>query len=195
MLASCEAPVDLNEVSTFVKVVEAGGFTAAAEELELPKSTISRRIARLEERLGVRLLERTTRKMRLTEAGQAYFDQVAVAIATLHSASSAAEEQQDSPRGLLKLTAPVDPARVSRRRLGALHEALPGGARQVELTGRVVDLTRRGPTSRFVRGSFKTRRSSRGASAAPTSGSTRARSTSRSAGRRRHPSSFVRTTS
>ena len=55
------APVDLNEVSTFVKVVEAGGFTAAAEELELPKSTISRRIARLEERLGVRLLERTTR--------------------------------------------------------------------------------------------------------------------------------------
>ncbi|MCA9613540.1 MAG: LysR family transcriptional regulator [Myxococcales bacterium] len=145
MLALCEAPVDLNEVSTFVKVVEAGGFTAAAEELELPKSTISRRIARLEERLGVRLLERTTRKMRLTEAGQAYFDQVAVAIATLHSASSAAEEQQDSPRGLLKITAPVD---LGHAFLGDVlvrfTKRYPEVHVQVELTGRVVDLIREG---------------------------------------------------
>lgn len=137
--------MDLNEVSTFVKVVEAGGFTAAAEELELPKSTISRRIARLEERLGVRLLERTTRKMRLTEAGQAYFDQVAVAVATLHSASSAAEEQQDVPRGLLKLTAPVD---LGHAFLGDLlvrfAKRYPEVHVQVELTGRVVDLIREG---------------------------------------------------
>ncbi len=137
--------MDLNEVSTFVKVVEAGGFTAAAEELELPKSTISRRIARLEERLGVRLLERTTRKMRLTEAGQAYFDQVAVAVATLHSASSAAEEQQDVPRGLLKLTAPVD---LGHAFLGDLlvrfTKRYPEVHVQVELTGRVVDLIREG---------------------------------------------------
>lgn len=137
--------MDLNEVSTFVKVVEAGGFTAAAEELELPKSTISRRIARLEERLGVRLLERTTRKMRLTEAGQAYFDQVSVPIATLHTASAAAEEQQDVPRGLLKLTAPVDlghaflPDLLVRftKRYPELHV-------QVELSGRLVDLIREG---------------------------------------------------
>jgi DNA-binding transcriptional LysR family regulator len=137
--------VELNEVSTFVKVVEAGGFTAAAEELDLPKSTISRRIARLEERLGVRLLERTTRKMRLTEAGQAYFDQVSGPIASLRSASSAAEEQQDVPRGLLKITAPVD---LGHAFLGDLLvrfvKEYPDLHVQLELTGRVVDLIREG---------------------------------------------------
>ena len=100
--------MDLNEVATFVRVVEAGGFSAAADEMGLPKSTISRRVSRLEKRLGVRLLERTTRRMRLTEAGQAYFDQVAPPIARLREAEMAAEEQQDTPRGTLRLTAPTD---------------------------------------------------------------------------------------
>jgi len=137
--------VDLNEVSTFVKVIESGGFTAAAEELDLPKSTISRRIARLEERLGVRLLERTTRKMRLTEAGQAYYDQVSGPIATLHTASAAAEEQQDVPRGLLKLTAPVDLGHAFLADLLVrFTKQYPELHVQVELTGRVVDLIREG---------------------------------------------------
>ncbi|MBX3247984.1 MAG: LysR family transcriptional regulator [Myxococcales bacterium] len=136
---------DLNEISTFVRVVESGGFSAAADELSLPKSTISRRVARLEERLGVRLLERTTRRMRLTEAGQAYFDQVVGPIASILRASMAAEEQQDVPRGLLRITAPVD---IGTAILGDLLVAFcrlyPEVDAHVELTGRVVDLVGEG---------------------------------------------------
>ena len=75
--------MDLNEIATFVQVVEAGGFSSAAQQLELPKSTVSRRISRLEQRLGVRLIERTTRQMRLTEAGQNYFHQVSGPVSSL----------------------------------------------------------------------------------------------------------------
>ena len=64
---------DLNELAVFTYVVEHGGFTAAAEATQLPKSNISRRIASLEERLGVRLLERTTRKVHVTEIGDIYY--------------------------------------------------------------------------------------------------------------------------
>ena len=63
---------DLNEMVVFASVVDAGSFTGAAKKLGQPKSTLSRRISRLEERLGVRLLQRTTRALHLTDAGTTY---------------------------------------------------------------------------------------------------------------------------
>ena len=66
--------MDLNHVAIFVRVVELESFTAAAEQLGLPKSSVSRTVSRLEEDLGVRLLQRTTRKLHLTDAGHAYFE-------------------------------------------------------------------------------------------------------------------------
>ena len=65
---------DLNEIVVFAKVVETKSFTAAAQQLGLPKSTVSRKVSQLEERLGVRLLQRTTRKLSLTEIGQVYYE-------------------------------------------------------------------------------------------------------------------------
>ncbi len=66
--------MDLNEIIVFTRVAQAGSFTAAARALDMPKSTVSRKVADLEERLGARLLQRTTRKLSLTDAGRAYFD-------------------------------------------------------------------------------------------------------------------------
>lgn len=136
--------MDLNEVATFVRVVQAGGFSAAAEELGLPKSTVSRRVSRLEQRLGVRLLERTTRRMRLTEAGQSYFDQVRGPVSALQQASSAAEQEQDEPRGTLRLSAPVEFAPIFGSMLACFTREYPEIHVQVELTGRYVDLIREG---------------------------------------------------
>ncbi|MEM9072565.1 MAG: LysR family transcriptional regulator [Myxococcota bacterium] len=136
--------MDLNEVATFVRVVDAGGFSAAAEELGLPKSTVSRRVSRLEQRLGVRLLERTTRRMRLTEAGQSYYDQVSGPVTTLRLASNAAEEKQDEPQGVLRLTAPLEFGDLLGRLLAGFARAYPEIHAQVELTGRMVDLIREG---------------------------------------------------
>ena len=75
-----EGTVDLELVPAFVAVVRGQSFTKAAEELGVPKSTISRRIARLEEQLGVPLVARSTRSMRLTDAGEAYYARVLPAL-------------------------------------------------------------------------------------------------------------------
>ena len=69
--------MDLNDTLVFVRVAQAGGFSAAARLLGMPTSTLSVRVSRLEKRLGVTLLQRTTRRLRLTEAGQAYLRQAA----------------------------------------------------------------------------------------------------------------------
>src|SRR6266700_1237254 len=66
--------MDLNDIVVFTKVVETKSFTGAAEALGLPKSTVSRKLAQLEERLGVRLVQRTTRKLALTDIAEAYFE-------------------------------------------------------------------------------------------------------------------------
>ncbi|MGL5827311.1 MAG: LysR family transcriptional regulator, partial [Nocardioides sp.] len=71
--------IELSDISVFVKVVEMGGFSAAARARHEPKSSVSRRVARLEKALGTRLLHRTTRSIALTEAGTAYFKRVSIA--------------------------------------------------------------------------------------------------------------------
>src|SRR6478736_1906077 len=105
--------MDLNHVAVFARVVELESFTAAAKHLGLPKSSVSRTVTRLEDELGVRLLQRTTRKLRLTEAGQAYYERARVALAGLEEAASAATNLSAEPRGTVRMSAPSD--------MGSLH--------------------------------------------------------------------------
>src|SRR4051794_34062958 len=100
------ATMDLNRVDAFVRVVEAGSFTGAAAALRLPKSSVSRAVSRLEEEIGVRLLQRTTRQLRLTEAGQLYFQRVQGAVAGLREAHELASGMSRAPRGTVRLTTP-----------------------------------------------------------------------------------------
>jgi len=70
--------LDLNDIVVFARVVEAGSFTAAARLLGMPKTTVSRRIAALEREVGVRLVQRTTRSLNMTDAGRLYYESRAV---------------------------------------------------------------------------------------------------------------------
>jgi DNA-binding transcriptional LysR family regulator len=100
--------MDLNRAALFVRVVEAGSFTAAAGQIGSPKSSVSRGISQLEDDLGVRLLQRTTRKLALTDAGQTYYEQVRGAVAGLEDAAAAARELGAEPRGLVRMTMPPE---------------------------------------------------------------------------------------
>ena len=98
--------MDLNGVNLFIRLVEAGSFTKAADQLRMTTSGVSRALMRLEEDLGVRLVQRTTRKLSLTAAGRSYFDQVRGALALVDEASAAAREMGEEPRGAVRITAP-----------------------------------------------------------------------------------------
>lgn len=94
-------------VSEFVAVAESFSFTAAATKLKTSTAQVSRRVSALEERLAVKLLNRTTRKVTLTEAGQVYFQQCRHLIEGLEHAELAVSQLQSSPTGLIKVTAPA----------------------------------------------------------------------------------------
>jgi DNA-binding transcriptional LysR family regulator len=100
--------MDLNHVATFVRVVEKESFTAAAEALGVPKSSVSRGVAKLEEDLGVRLLQRTTRKLSLTDAGRAYYERARAVLEGLDEAGAELSDRERDPRGVVRVTAPVD---------------------------------------------------------------------------------------
>ncbi|MCW8891012.1 MAG: LysR family transcriptional regulator [Sedimenticola sp.] len=100
--------LDFNEMVIFVKVVEAKNFTAAAANLGMPKSTVSRKISQLESRLGARLLQRTTRMVRPTELGALYYERCARLVTEAEEAELAISHCQELPRGLLRVTMPVD---------------------------------------------------------------------------------------
>lgn len=100
--------MDLNLVKAFVSVVEGQSFTEAGKALGLPKSSVSRRVSELEDALGVRLLHRTTRKLTLTDAGRAYFEQAERALQGLDAAAEAASGLDREPRGVVRMTVPVE---------------------------------------------------------------------------------------
>jgi DNA-binding transcriptional LysR family regulator len=79
--------LDLNDIVVFARVVEAGSFTAAARLLGMPKTTVSRRIAALEREVGVRLVQRTTRSLNMTDAGRLYYEQSSQALWTIEDAN------------------------------------------------------------------------------------------------------------
>jgi DNA-binding transcriptional LysR family regulator len=98
--------VDLNELLVFARVVEAGSFSEAARRLDMPKSSVSKKVSDLEARLGTRLLQRTTRRLALTDAGRIYFERSARIISAVEEAEDAVAELQESPRGRLRVTVP-----------------------------------------------------------------------------------------
>ncbi|ESR23155.1 Transcriptional regulator, LysR family [Lutibaculum baratangense AMV1] len=95
------------EIEAFVKIVEAGGVGAAAERLDIAKSVVSRRLRDLEARLGVRLLQRTTRRISLTEVGRAYHERCLRILADLEEADQAATQEHGTLRGRLRVAAPL----------------------------------------------------------------------------------------
>lgn len=97
----------LADIVIFVRVVDAGSFTAAAEGLSISKSYASRRVRALEDHLGARLLDRTTRRLSLTEAGRAFYEQAAPHLDGLADAERAVAALQSAPRGTLRLAAPL----------------------------------------------------------------------------------------
>lgn len=103
--------MDLNELQYFVQVAQARSFTAAAAHLGVPKSSVSRAIAGLEQRLGVRLIERTTRSMALTEAGEIYLERCRRVMEEAELADLSIGALQAVPRGRLRIGAPVAYAR------------------------------------------------------------------------------------
>jgi len=100
--------VDLNGITIFVAVVEAGSFTGGARKLNIPKGSISRKVSRLEEELGVRLLNRTTRSVTLTDAGRTYYEQCRKGLAEINYAEQLLEDTRKEPSGTLRISAPVD---------------------------------------------------------------------------------------
>lgn len=97
----------LEGYATFAAVVDCGGFSAAAQRLKVTKSAVSKQVSRLEERLGARLLNRTTRRLSLTEAGQAFHQHCLRILAEAEEAELAVSHLHASPRGLLRVSAPM----------------------------------------------------------------------------------------
>jgi DNA-binding transcriptional LysR family regulator len=98
---------DLNDLYFFAAVVENGGFSAAGRALGVPKSRLSKRIAQLEERLGVRLLQRTTRRFVVTEVGERFYGHCRAVLEEARAAQDAVDELRAEPRGVVRLSCPV----------------------------------------------------------------------------------------
>jgi len=130
----------IDDVALFVHVVQAASFSAVAKERGLPVSTVSRRVARLEATLGTRLLERTTRRLRLTHVGGMYFAHAERAVDELRQGNARVRELEVVPRGRVRITAPVGLGSMLTSALAPFLAATPAVAIELDLTDRRVDL-------------------------------------------------------
>ena len=103
---------DLNDLYFFASVVEHGGFSAAGRALGVPKSRLSKRIAQLEDRLGVRLLQRTTRRFVVTEVGERFYGHCRAVLEEARAAQEAVDELRAEPRGIVRLSCPISIAQT-----------------------------------------------------------------------------------
>jgi len=137
--------VTLEQLRIYVKVIEAGSFTLAAERLDTPRSHISRVIAQLEAELGVVLLERTTRTRSITEAGREVYERAVGILGAVDETLRATQRLHEEPRGLLRLTCGVEFGMIT---LGSWIEdyvaRYPHVAVEVEYTSRELDLVHEG---------------------------------------------------
>jgi DNA-binding transcriptional LysR family regulator len=137
--------IDLNRVRLFVRVAEAGSFTGAARLSGLPTSSVSRAVAALERELAVRLIQRTTRRLQLTEAGRVYYESVSRALSGMDEAATTVSELQDAPHGRVRITAPTDLGdRLLPPILVGFSARYPEVRVEVVLTQRFVDLVHEG---------------------------------------------------
>jgi len=136
---------DLAYMVTFARVVKAGSFAGAARRLKVTSSVASKHVAKLEKALGVRLLNRSTRKLSLTEAGAAYYEHCARIVEEVESSKTAIAQLQAAPRGLLRVTAPVT---FANTRLGPILREFfaryPDIQIDLNASNRVVDLAEDG---------------------------------------------------
>ncbi|MBC7801423.1 MAG: LysR family transcriptional regulator [Gemmatimonadaceae bacterium] len=135
----------LEEIGAFAAVAESGSFAAAAKRLGRDASVLSRRVAALEIRLGIRLLARTTRRMALTEAGSAYLRRVQALLAELAAADAEAADRAAAPRGMLRLALPAAFGRMwVAPLLPGFLAAHPAIRVEVQHSDRYVDLVANG---------------------------------------------------
>lgn len=136
-----EPDIDPNDLLIFARVAELGSFSRAAERLGLPKSTVSRRLAALEQRMGERLLLRTTRRQTLTELGLQLLEHAHQVVAEVAAVSALREQRQATPSGRLRVSMPSDFANLlladSLAAFMALHPAI---SLELDLSPRRVDL-------------------------------------------------------
>lgn len=133
-----------DDMQILVKVVEAGSFTAAARELNLPKSSVSRKVTALERRLGVRLLHRTTRSLRLTAVGETYYERASRLLCELIDLESLVTGFGKEPVGNLRITCPSGFVERNSLLFCDYLEAHPAVRLQLEETNRYVDLVAEG---------------------------------------------------
>jgi DNA-binding transcriptional LysR family regulator len=137
--------MDLDAVEVFVKVVQARSFTRAARELSMPNTTVSSKIARLERRLGTTLLQRTTRKLHITPAGQAYFEHCVQGLDHIRAGEAELESKAREPGGMLRITASSDIAHTLLPPIiAALLNRYPKVGVELIITSRFVDLLAEG---------------------------------------------------
>lgn len=136
---------DLNDLYYFVQVVDHSGFAPAARATGVPKSTLSRRIAQLEQQLGVNLIHRSTRHLAVTELGQAYYEHCAAMLAEAEAAQETIERSIAEPRGLIRMSCP--PGMLGfllAEQLAAFMQCYPQVRVELEATSRRVDVVREG---------------------------------------------------
>jgi DNA-binding transcriptional LysR family regulator len=143
-LCSIIATMDLNRIKLFASVVETESFTAAADTLGTSKSVVSRAVQGLEQDLGVRLLQRTTRKLSVTAAGRAYFDSIRGALSRLEEASNIVSGMGQEPRGIVRVTAADIGGLLLPRLVGDFVTRFPKIRIELSLSARVVDLVEEG---------------------------------------------------
>lgn len=136
---------NLQNVATFLKVVDLGGFASAARELGVTQSTVSRRVSDLEHHLGCKLIERTTRRLFLTEPGARYCESVRALMAGLAEADSDLNDDRRHARGALRITAPLGYGRTCvLPGLAKFSERYPQVHLQVDFFDRYADLLKDG---------------------------------------------------
>ena len=151
--------MDLDGIAVFVKVVQVGSFSQAAKLLRMPNSTVSAKVSLLEKRLGVTLLHRTTRKLHVTQAGEAYFKRCVQALEELQAAESEIATAQREPQGLLRLTAPIEFGHSLLPSLvGGFLKKYPQMGVELLVTNRVLDLVAEGIDLAIRAGALKNSR-------------------------------------
>ncbi|QNM94713.1 LysR substrate-binding domain-containing protein [Chitinimonas koreensis] len=136
---------DLNELMYFARVVESGGFAAAGRLLGIPKSRLSRRVAVLEARLGARLLQRTTRKLVLTEVGERYYRHCQAMLLEADAAEETVAQMSAAPRGRVRVSCPVALVESElTQMLPGFLAAYPQVRLELVMTNRRVDLLEEG---------------------------------------------------
>ncbi len=131
---------DLNDLRLFAGVVANGGFSAASRALAIPKSRLSRRVRALEDELGVRLVERSTRRFKVTEIGQDVYRRARAALAEADTIEEAAARLRGEPQGLVRMSIPLDTPRLIAAGLPAFLAAHPKLRLQLVVSNRRVNL-------------------------------------------------------